>query len=241
MASTTHSRIASNDSIASEDDNASVVSGTSRQSGSPSAATGGATRELTRFGGVDGVQEEEEEEDTASAMAGRGRKTNALEALVQSHRIALESMEMQIKEELSKLELANLSKLKELEEEQEEERANVLQIQSEDYEHAKAVQEKEILMEASVHDAEMKMLLERRILNSVLETVVDGRRMCSFACTLASWLACSLLMQAGALISHGHHSPSPTPHRHRHHQHRHHRHHQALQRLRRAHLWLEVG
>ncbi|KAH6580917.1 hypothetical protein BASA50_002113 [Batrachochytrium salamandrivorans] len=37
-----------------------------------------------------------------------------------------------------------------------------------------AVQEKEIHMEQSVHDAEMKMLVERRILNSVLETVVDG-------------------------------------------------------------------
>jgi PAS domain-containing protein len=38
----------------------------------------------------------------------------------------------------------------------------------------KTVQEKEIVMEEAMHDTEMKALLERKILNSILNTFDDG-------------------------------------------------------------------
>ena len=55
-----------------------------------------------------------------------------------------------------------------------EESAALLVSQQKEISELRLVQEKEIHMEESMHDSEMKMLVERRILNSVLETVADG-------------------------------------------------------------------
>ena len=63
---------------------------------------------------------------------------------------------------------------KQLEDTQKQERELMIEEHESDIENLVQLHEKEIQMEASVHDAEMNMLLERRLLNSVLDTVVDG-------------------------------------------------------------------
>ncbi|KAJ1536386.1 hypothetical protein HK096_011083 [Nowakowskiella sp. JEL0078] len=66
------------------------------------------------------------------------------------------------------------TKAKDLEVRQVNEMNSCKETQSREINEMIIAQEREIQMEAAVHDTEMKMLLERRLLNSVLNTVVDA-------------------------------------------------------------------
>ncbi|KAJ3128432.1 hypothetical protein HK098_004509 [Nowakowskiella sp. JEL0407] len=78
------------------------------------------------------------------------------------------------KEESEKLVQQWQTKKTELEAQQSAEMTRVKDSQAREIADMVAAQEREIQMEAVVHDAEMKMLLERRLLNAVLNTVVDA-------------------------------------------------------------------
>jgi hypothetical protein len=167
------SRMGSGDSINSDMDNdlGSHASGMSRNSHISAGATMSLMNHKGEVGRM-GLTEENEEEGEGDEMA--AGRSSTLTALSRNHRKALETLQAHIKEELVRIEQTNVQKTKELEEDQSAERDALVALQLEEHEHMRAFQEKEIEMEAAVHDAEMKMLLERRILNSVLETVVDG-------------------------------------------------------------------
>ncbi|KAI8930120.1 adenylate and guanylate cyclase catalytic domain-containing protein [Entophlyctis helioformis] len=79
-----------------------------------------------------------------------------------------------IHQETAECQRAKDAKMAELEEDQQLELAKLRTEHREEIKRMIVVQEKEIQMEQSVYDAEMLMLVERRILNSVLNTVVDG-------------------------------------------------------------------
>ncbi|KAJ3128427.1 hypothetical protein HK098_004504 [Nowakowskiella sp. JEL0407] len=78
------------------------------------------------------------------------------------------------KQELDQLVLTWQAKQKTLDADQATELANMKEVQAREIADLVQVQEKELAMERSVHDTEMKMMLERRLLNSVLNTVVDA-------------------------------------------------------------------
>jgi len=123
----------------------------------------------------DATQEDEEIEDavgSADNISDKGKI--ALRALQKKHHEALVALTATLKQDMDDCKLSIEARLRELDD------SSDLQLQSLKADHAEeiqniiSVQEKEIAMEASVHDAELKMLVERRILNSVLDTVVDG-------------------------------------------------------------------
>ncbi|KAJ3128417.1 hypothetical protein HK098_004493 [Nowakowskiella sp. JEL0407] len=78
------------------------------------------------------------------------------------------------KEEADKLLAQWQTRAKELETEQSSEMAQVKETHEREINEMLIAQEREIQMESVVHDVEMKMLLERRLLNSVLNTVLDA-------------------------------------------------------------------
>lgn len=122
------------------------------------------------------TQEDDEEGGEANGsnenVVDKGKM--ALKSLQKKHAEALSALILSLKEEMEDCQLSTQARLRELDD------SHDLQLQSlrSDHEIELAniisIQEKEIAMEASVHEAELKMLIERRILNSVLDTVVDG-------------------------------------------------------------------
>ncbi|TPX50467.1 guanylate cyclase [Synchytrium endobioticum] len=75
------------------------------------------------------------------------------------------------------LELAErgcVERLRELEQSQDLEINNVRDVQEAELAELKAIQDKEIMMEQTIRDAEYKMLIERKLLNSVLDSCFDG-------------------------------------------------------------------
>jgi PAS domain S-box-containing protein len=180
-ASQSVSRIGSSDSI-DFDDNASDAR-TSQARASQSRASQARNSQASKIGGTltavglrnkfDSMQEEEEEVLESSANAG-DKVRNTIREISAKHKENLKLLLETLKQELEECELSIQSRQRELEESQEIELQNMREDQQAELENLIAIQEKEIQMEATVHDAEMRMLVERRILNSVLDTVVDG-------------------------------------------------------------------
>ena len=84
------------------------------------------------------------------------------------------SLEKQAKQEQEDFELSIQAQLQEMEERQQEEIEELLHIQASEMDKVKAAQEKEILMEETMHDTELKMVLERKILGTLLNNLDDG-------------------------------------------------------------------
>ena len=119
------------------------------------------------------MQEEEETGESGTEL--RNEKVrNTIYELNKKHREAQAALLSVLKQELDECEMSIQARQRDLEESQELELQGMRSDHQAELENLTAIQEKEIQMEASVHDAEMRMLLERRILNSVLDTVVDG-------------------------------------------------------------------
>jgi PAS domain S-box-containing protein len=76
--------------------------------------------------------------------------------------------------EINALEFSQKEKLLNLEEKQHHEVSMLFEQQILENTELKAVHAKEILIEDTMHDTEMKALLERKVLTSILETVDDG-------------------------------------------------------------------
>ncbi|KAI9206592.1 adenylate and guanylate cyclase catalytic domain-containing protein [Polychytrium aggregatum] len=99
---------------------------------------------------------------------------DVIRKLSSKHKDAIAALKEMYRTELSKLEVQIGSRKRELEENQACELRELCEAHARDLEALRTVQAKEVQMEASVHEAEAKMLVERRVLNSVLSTVVDG-------------------------------------------------------------------
>ncbi|KAJ3260004.1 hypothetical protein HK103_001514 [Boothiomyces macroporosus] len=153
--SSVHSRVASNTSIGS------------------SAEYDG--KKSTFNSGVKKLEEELNEDDSGdNGLFDKSKMAQSLINLAAKHREETATVEAMMKQEINDCILAFEAKVAEMEEAHLAAASKLLQDQERDINNLKAVQDKEIKMEESMHDSEMKMLVERRILNSVLETVADG-------------------------------------------------------------------
>jgi PAS domain S-box-containing protein len=123
---------------------------------------------------VNKLENVEREEDLIFDTTSSIKASNSLKALIQRHKEELTNFENQCKQEINDCQLSFEAKMQEMQEHQEEEVQALVEEQERQLRDMKTIQEKEIQMEELMHDSEMKMLVERRILNSVLETVADG-------------------------------------------------------------------
>ncbi|KAI9155934.1 hypothetical protein H9P43_009044 [Blastocladiella emersonii ATCC 22665] len=94
--------------------------------------------------------------------------------LKEHHRAQLEAMRKQHADELGRLESTIRTRVNELREAQKTRAMQLKKQQDDELDQLHATQEKEAAMEENIRSAEHKMLMERKTLNSVLETVGDG-------------------------------------------------------------------
>ncbi|KAJ3049938.1 hypothetical protein HK097_009080 [Rhizophlyctis rosea] len=177
------SRAGSVDSLHSDDQSIVSASYSGRQRAS--SLGGSQSGQQQRFGSAlnrqfqsEAHREDDEHDDpdaaAASSQAQEHLSRESLRALQYRHRDDRAQLLANFKEEVSDLEETVAGRKQALEEEQKMEMDRMVRQHQSDVAAMLATQDKEVAMEASIHDAEMKMLLERRILNSVLNTVVDG-------------------------------------------------------------------
>ena len=113
-------------------------------------------------------EEEEEEVDTNINMP------RSIAQLMTRQRKEANTLAAEIKKETNDCKVAFGAKLDELLEGQKRDMESLITEQERLLKEMKEVQEKEILFEETMTANEMKMLIERRLLNSVLQTVSDG-------------------------------------------------------------------
>ncbi|KAI9206702.1 adenylate and guanylate cyclase catalytic domain-containing protein [Polychytrium aggregatum] len=115
--------------------------------------------------------DDNEREDRDELMS---NANDVIRKLGVKHRDAIAALKDMQRSELGRLETLISSRRRELEENQSCEMRELIEVHTQNMEALLGIQAKEVQMEASVHDAEAKMLVERRVLNSVLATVIDG-------------------------------------------------------------------
>lgn len=94
--------------------------------------------------------------------------------LIKRHSEQISTMLQLIQQEVKDFEISLEAKLEELQERQFLECEKISETQRIEILELRAIQEKEIVKEETMHDTEMKALLERKILDSILNTVDDG-------------------------------------------------------------------
>ena len=119
-------------------------------------------------------QNEEGDDGVDAHEASVKQFSQSIIALKKKHREELRNLEDSIKKEINDCNLSFEVKLSDMEESQNTAHIKLIEDQERELEEIKGAQKKEILIEEMMHDSEMKMLIERRILNSVLQTVADG-------------------------------------------------------------------
>ncbi|KAL5034531.1 hypothetical protein RTP6_002369 [Batrachochytrium dendrobatidis] len=95
-------------------------------------------------------------------------------AMVSKHTEAKNAVTSKLQQELYECERSVEARMAELAEQHQLELEKLHADHQEEIQFMIDVQDKEIAMEEAIHDTELRMLVERRILNSVLETVDDG-------------------------------------------------------------------
>ncbi|KAJ3261494.1 hypothetical protein HK103_005329 [Boothiomyces macroporosus] len=121
------------------------------------------------------LSEVADEPDTEEVDIENGSKyPRSVQLLMSKHRREIAELEKEIKNELNDCFLSYEVKLSDLEAAQQSACELLLAQQNSLVEEMRESQEKEIKMEETMHDNEMKMLVERRMLTSVLSSVSDG-------------------------------------------------------------------
>ena len=124
--------------------------------------------------GDQNILQEEDEDGRVSSAQSVSKGERRLEALLLRQKQARDQMVTTLRDEYNELVLSHQAKMDELNDRHSSEMEQLISQHAEEIETMRAIQVKEIAMDQSVHDAEMQMLVERRILNSVLESVVDA-------------------------------------------------------------------
>ncbi len=161
MGSKGHSRMGSNDSLASVQEDA-------------------ATKKISMNMLNQAITEDTNDDNDVEETVDMHKISASLVALQRRHREELIMLEASIRKEIADFRLAFDVKFSDLEEFHCDSRVKLLADQERELGVMREAQEKEIKIEEMMHDSEMKMLIERRILNSVLETVADGIQFLSF-------------------------------------------------------------
>ncbi|TPX48814.1 guanylate cyclase [Synchytrium endobioticum] len=164
-ASLGHSRTGSDSSMASRAE--SAFSGASNFSGNNNEASlNSAVKSL----GVD-TESEESLDDVHKAVARMEENLGHLKLRLKESLIELTTQQ---RASLDATERNVAERLRELEENQDLEMKTIRSAQEIEITELKATQEKEVKMEEVIRDSEYKMLLERKLLNAVLDTCIDG-------------------------------------------------------------------
>ncbi|KAJ3318935.1 hypothetical protein HDV06_006924 [Boothiomyces sp. JEL0866] len=116
----------------------------------------------------------DENENEEGEIENGSKYPRSVQILMSKHRKEMAELEKEIRNELNDCFLAYEVKLTDLEAAQETACGSLLEQQNAIVEEMREAQEKEIKMEETMHDNEMKMLVERRVLTSVLSSVSDG-------------------------------------------------------------------
>jgi PAS domain S-box-containing protein len=161
----------------------SASSAASSQSNSQCASRGESAASSARSSVLDvkdkingGESELDEDIDGEAIVNIKSTKTTskALILMIKRHASEVENLQKLNLQEINDFELEQEVKLKALDDKHIME-VNVLsKTQGNEIKTIKITQEKEIVMEEAMHDVEMKALLERKILGSVLDTVDNG-------------------------------------------------------------------
>jgi hypothetical protein len=117
---------------------------------------------------------DESDEEEVAGKANINSEEETLPKLRLRHEEELAKLNSTIRNELNDCRLQFDAKMTEMSEEHIAAISTLVSNQERDVEELRRIQANDIMMEESMHDSEMKMLVERRILNSVLETVADG-------------------------------------------------------------------
>lgn len=112
--------------------------------------------------------------DDQSIQQLRLLKNSSSNSLIKKHEQETGELEKEQLKEMTDLENAQEAVISELIAKQSLEIQKLLDQQKTEITELKSVHQKEIFIEEAMHDTEMKALLERKILNSILETVDDG-------------------------------------------------------------------
>jgi PAS domain S-box-containing protein len=125
---------------------------------------------------MNGENELDEDTDGEAIVNIKSTKTSskALILMIKRHSSEVENLQKFNLQEINDFELELEVKLKNLDDKHVMEVNGLSKTQGSEIETTKSSQEKEIVMEDAMHDVEMKALLERKILGSVLDTVDNG-------------------------------------------------------------------
>nr|KAJ3418769.1 Receptor-type guanylate cyclase gcy-13 [Polyrhizophydium stewartii] len=104
----------------------------------------------------------------------RDRRAMAIQQMQERHHQERASLLLTVRAEMAEIRQQNAACIADMAEDHRVELEKLEMEQREELELIRAMLEKEILVEQSVHESEMAALVERRVLNSVLESVVDG-------------------------------------------------------------------
>ena len=121
------------------------------------------------------VLDDQLEEELETTLDTSGKVVdNSLKALSKRHAEQLSNMESMIKKELADSSLSFEIKLQDIKESQENACRELHEKHERELQDLEKAQEKEILGESMIHDAEMRTLVERRVLQNLFESVEDG-------------------------------------------------------------------
>jgi PAS domain S-box-containing protein len=117
---------------------------------------------------------EEDNGDEEEILEGNNKIPRSILLLMSKQKKEYHALDSELKKQLNDCRVAFDAKMDELNESQRYALETVVTEQERLLKEMKEVQEKEIIFEETMTANEMKMLIERRILNSVLQTVGDG-------------------------------------------------------------------
>ncbi|KAJ3127372.1 Guanylate cyclase 2G [Nowakowskiella sp. JEL0407] len=192
LVSTTRNLSTSNslDSLPSTDGTESIFkSNASRRSASEyrqSSVTSNNSNKVSSYA-QESVFDDGELEQEHEASAEITQMQENLRRLRERHNQDLKALKQNQKAEMERSQDQAIVKISELEEEHAEEMMNMKNSHERQMEELLAVQSREMEMEATVHDAEVNMLLERQVLSSVLQTVNDAIIMIDVSGTIQKW------------------------------------------------------
>ncbi|KAJ1568869.1 hypothetical protein HK096_005010 [Nowakowskiella sp. JEL0078] len=124
--------------------------------------------------GISVSEDDEHEEKNVLLSPELAGMMESIKRLAARQKESLETLKKTQREELERCRKQWTTRIREMEEEQEAEMVTLKEAHEKEIGDLFAAQEREIQMEAAVNDTELKMLMERRLLNSVLDGVVDA-------------------------------------------------------------------
>jgi PAS domain-containing protein len=98
-----------------------------------------------------------------------------LSSMRQTHKQTLASLQQQQADQLESKESQFMEEIRELDGEQELEMLELKKKQLTEIQQMTLIQQKEMELQQVIHETELKAILERKVLNGLLDTILDGK------------------------------------------------------------------